>query len=81
MKQCNWVMNYMHRKNMSGYLNFSVLFNKQIIVLIFSKVPAFLHVVDIAGLVEGAHEGKVRIYNLFYKRTSKLLWSSPQDQE
>lgn len=24
----------------------------------FSKVPAFLNVVDIAGLVKGAHEGK-----------------------
>lgn len=24
-----------------------------------SRVPAFLHVVDIAGLVRGAHEGKV----------------------
>ena len=24
-----------------------------------SKVPAFLHVVDIAGLVKGAHEGQV----------------------
>lgn len=26
-----------------------------------SKVPAFLHVVDIAGLVRGAHEGQVNI--------------------
>ena len=26
-----------------------------------SKVPAFLHVVDIAGLVKGAHEGQVHV--------------------
>jgi len=42
------------------------------VVLIFSKVPAFLHVVDIAGLVQGAHEGKVRIYNLYYRKTATL---------
>ena len=32
----------------------------------FSKVPAFLHVTDIAGLVEGAHEGQVRSTVLHY---------------
>lgn len=26
-----------------------------------SCVPAYLHVVDIAGLVKGAHEGQVRL--------------------
>ena len=26
---------------------------------LYSKVPAFLHVTDIAGLVQGAHEGQV----------------------
>ena len=30
-----------------------------------SKVPAFLHVVDIAGLVRGAHEGQVLYLPLF----------------
>ena len=25
---------------------------------LYSKVPAFLHVTDIAGLVQGAHEGQ-----------------------
>ena len=29
-----------------------------IIIYVFSKVPAYLNVVDIAGLVKGAHEGK-----------------------
>lgn len=33
-------------------------------LLIFSKVPAFLNVVDIAGLVEGANEGQASV-NLF----------------
>lgn len=30
----------------------------------FSKVPAFLHVTDIAGLVQGAHEGQVRLMRI-----------------
>ena len=34
-----------------------------IIVIFFSKVPAFLHVTDIAGLVQGAHAGEVRFEN------------------
>ena len=34
-------------------------FNLCILLIIYSKVPAFLHVTDIAGLVQGAHEGQV----------------------
>ncbi len=35
------------------------------IKLFFSKVPAFLNVVDIAGLVKGASEGQVRKNYIF----------------
>jgi len=34
-----------------------------LIYFISSKVPAFLHVTDIAGLVQGAHEGQVNNKN------------------
>lgn len=43
-----------------------------IFVNIFSKVPAFLNIVDIAGLVAGANEGQVCI--LYRKKLETIKY-------
>ena len=44
------------------------LFGTELCICIFSKVPAFLLVTDIAGLVQGASEGKVWIIVLKFQK-------------